>query len=283
MEPPAVVGRRGVAVARSSGGRPGRAAPGSASTVGGGGERPPQRPTAVPRARRSAHGLTAARNTDEPNGQVARAEQALVEAAQPQQHPLEPRPDRRGRRRRPPAGVGRGDRRCCTPRSSRSAANIGKTDGEAVRRAAYLEAGRLERRDRPRAGVAAVVAVGDVVVGPRPLVRRHRHQQPAAGLEHAVRARAARRPRARSARSRRRPLTTSKLASREGQREQRSRTPRPARRGRAGRRRATPSAGRSSQPTLGPSALPTSSSRAACRRTGRARSRSISDRARYHQ
>ena len=181
--PPAVVGRRGVAVPEvvvvadqqqrqrdqhGAGGRP--------------------RPRARRRGRRGAragHRLTAARNTDEPNGRSRRASTRRPAGTDPAARARRAaRPGARRRRRR--AGLRSASRpsRCRTARTARSATKAGNTAAEPVRRAQHLEPGVLHRRDRTRPGVAAVVAVGDVVVGPGPLVRRHREQQPAAGLEH---------------------------------------------------------------------------------------------------
>ena len=177
--PPAVVRGRGVAVPEvpvvSRQQHPHRE-----QHRGRGGEHPDRlRPPGGP------HDLTAARNTEEPNGRSRRAS------------------TRSSHRHRPRSAFPRTGPTSGTSTTSagwwvrRAKPVTGPTDGplgdehrkdpgEAVGRTAYLEAGVLECGHRPRAGVAAVVAVRDVVVAPRPLVRRHRGEQAAAGLEDPV-------------------------------------------------------------------------------------------------
>ena len=61
-----------------------------------------------------------------------------------------------------------------------------REDGrEAVGGALDAEPGPLDRRDGAPLRVAAVVPVGDVEVGPRPGVGRHRHEEAATGPQHA--------------------------------------------------------------------------------------------------
>ena len=100
--PPAVVGRRGVAVPEVAvvpDQQQPRARPAPWP------RRPPttpRRPPAPPS--RVAHGLTAARNTEEPNGRSRWASTRSSQPAQTQQRPLDARARPRARRRRRPAG-----------------------------------------------------------------------------------------------------------------------------------------------------------------------------------
>ena len=178
--PPAVVGRWGVAVpevVRVAHEQPRTARP----APSGPRPRPPHVRTGGA-APEPTHVLTAATNTDEPNGRSW-----LVSTRSSQRH----RPSSTRSSERPPGGP----RRCRPVRllgrrePLAHAADCtlghegGEHPGEAVCRTRDVEPGRPHGRDRPRTGVTAVVAVGDVVVGPRPLVRRHGQQQPSARLE----------------------------------------------------------------------------------------------------
>ena len=126
----------------------------------------------------SAPGLTAARNTDDPNGRSRRRSTRPSTPERRGQHPVRPRGDRGealdGRPADGPAEPAyeplRGEHR--------------EHRGEGVRRPLHPQPGPLHRGHQPGPGVATVVPGPDVVVGPGPLVRRHGEQQPAAGRQH---------------------------------------------------------------------------------------------------
>ena len=201
-----------------------------------------------------------------------------------QQHPAPRRPGSwggPGRRRRVPA-LARG--RPLARVLARSAANIGKVPRRhRSPRSACKPA--LSTHSSAPPGVTAMVMLSRLIeVRPGPLVGRDRHEQPAAGCEHPADLAQSPRLRAHSARPRRTPQTRSKAVAREGEFARRgSRTPR--RQGdHAGRCRgdALRSPLPRSQPTLGPSALPTSRRPTGPRRGARARSARDAGR-RYHQ
>ena len=257
--PPAVVGRRGVAVPEVAVVARSRSAA-RAERARSRRRQRPEHPTAGLRARRWAHGLTAARNTEEPNGRSRRASTRSSSRHSPSRTRSRPGPtcgyvDHVGR-----LGAAPGEPVPQPRGATRSADEHREDRGEAVGRPAHLEAGRPRARPRPAAGCSA---------GGGRWRRRGRSTPtgtpaptPAAGRRARAPggARAGRGPRARSARSRRRRVTTSKLASPKGSASSEPHTPGRRRRPR-GSRSSDTLWGASSQPTLGPSALPTSSSR----------------------
>ena len=126
-------------------------------------------------SRRSGAGLGRGQEHRRPERQVAPAQHPLLGRGQPHEQPL----DRIGHRGEPavpvagralePADAAARRRRTGTPRRRRTSPGRPRSPA------------RSTEADEPRPGVAAVVAGLDVVVGPGPLVGRHRQQHPAAG------------------------------------------------------------------------------------------------------